>query len=230
MVARMMAVLVCIVLMFSVSAAQETSIAPSAKALLFSFSGLANLGANEFQGGIGGKYFLSNDMALRGSLQIASASQTVPANPPAGLPGQDGSTSALQLGLSGILEYHLTTKSRVSPYIGGGIGVSYTTTESKNAVVGGGLQTTVKNDAAGENIGGMNFAAGFAFSIGAVAGVEFFATKELSISAEYMLGFETNSRLDQEVSTGSTTTTTEVGGLSAFGVKSAGTLTLAVYF
>jgi opacity protein-like surface antigen len=216
-------------MLISVSTAQETSIAERSKALLFSFSGLSNLGANEFQGGIGGKYFLSNDMALRAGLQFATASQTIPANPPAGVSGQDGTVSALQLGVSGVIEYHLT-RTRVSPYIGGGLGISYTTTESKNAIVGGGSQTTVKNDISGETIGGANFAGGMEFTIGAVAGVEFFVSKEVSLGAEYMLGFITNSRLDQEVSNGTTTTTTKTGGLTMIGIKSSGVLTLAVYF
>ncbi|HWP82494.1 MAG TPA: outer membrane beta-barrel protein [Bacteroidota bacterium] len=207
------------------------SIQASSKALLFSFSGFSFLSAGNFEGGIGGKYYLSETMAVRGGVQFASASQDVPANPATGQTGTDGEISASRFGVAGAVELHLS-KGRVRPYVGGGLGFSTTSTESKNAVVGNPppSQTTTKNRQVGESIGGVTYTAGSMLSIYGLAGVEFFLYKEISLAAEYRLGFSSISRPDQEVTSGTTTVTTKVGGSSAIGVNSAGVLTLAVYF
>lgn len=68
------------------------------KALLFNFSGLDNLNANSFNGGIGGKYYLSPATALRGGLQFASAREDDPVNPASGQNAQDGETSGTRVG------------------------------------------------------------------------------------------------------------------------------------
>jgi opacity protein-like surface antigen len=201
--------------------------------MLFSFSGLATLGASEFDGGIGAKYYLLDQLALRIGLPFAYANQSIPANAPAGSTGTDGSTSAVRFGLSAAAEYHLL-KTRVSPYVGGGLGFTNTSTKSKTAVVAPLTQSTTDNRAAGETIGGNGFAAGTAFDVGGIAGVEFFIVKELSLSAEYQLGYLMNARSDQKVTTvvgtTTTTTTTQEGTLSQFGISAAGVLTLSVYF
>ena len=109
----------------SVSFGQEVmpSLTGGSKALLFSFGGLSNLGANNFNGGFGAKYYLSSSMAVRAGLQFASASTTTPANPAAGDVGVDGSTSSTTIGVGAAIELHLAT-ARVSPYIGAGVGFS----------------------------------------------------------------------------------------------------------
>ena len=200
------------------------------RALLFSFSGLANLGAGTFDGGIGGRYYLSEALSVRGGLQLASASQTTPANAPSGQQGIDGSTSASSFGLSGAAEWHMG-KSRVIPFVGAGLMYSHTTTESKTVETGNPPpdQTTRKNRGTGENVNGVTYVSGTLFQIFGLAGVEFFLTKELSLSAEYQLGYGSVTRPDQEVSSGSTTTTTKMGSGTGLGISTAGSLTLAVY-
>lgn len=205
-----------------------SSVANGSTAVLFSFSGLANLGANAFDGGIGAKWYWSDEWALRGGLQFTTASQTLPANTPAGLSGADGSISALRIGVEAAAERHLT-KSRVSPFVGGGIGFAITRTESKNPVIGV-PQTTVKNNVGGETVNGVHYDAGTSIGVFALGGVEFFVTKEVSLAAEYRLGFSSTGRADEERSTGNTTITTHLGSASSFGISSAGSLTLAVYF
>ena len=68
-----------------------TSIGQGSKAILFTFNGLSALGAGSYNGGIGGKFFLSPALALRAGLQFANSSTTIPANPQAGQVGTDGS-------------------------------------------------------------------------------------------------------------------------------------------
>ena len=203
MKARLMAGVLGIVMAVSFAFAEDfvTSVAPNSKAMLFSFSGLSNLGANTFNGGLGGKYFLSDVLALRASLQFAHASQNDLANPGVGQVGTDGSRTATQFGASAAVEYHLL-KTRVSPYVGGNVGFSTTSTEQKSfgSVTPPNVftQTTTDNSTAGL----LGYTAGTTFSVAAITGVEFFLTKELSLTGEYQLGFGTTSRPDMTVTTG----------------------------
>jgi hypothetical protein len=198
------------------------------KALLFSFAGLANLGANTYNGGIGAKYFLSSALAIRGSLQFAMANQKILANPGVGQVGTDGSSSATRFGLSLGGEYHLV-QARVSPYVGAALNFSSTSTESKTA---GAVtppavftQTTTKNALAGEQ----GYIAGTNIGVAGLVGAEFFVTKEVSLAGEYQLGFNMTSRPDQEVIAGSITTKTKTGSFTGLGFGTTA-LTLSVYF
>ena len=101
---------VLILLTFS-NVQSQTTDAPSngSKALLFDFAGLSNLGANAYNGGIGGKYFLSDQTALRAMLLFGLDNRSL-----AGAKNDD-----VQFGLSAGLEYHLPISTHVSPYVGG---------------------------------------------------------------------------------------------------------------
>jgi hypothetical protein len=200
------------------------------KGLLFSFDGLDNLNADSFNGGIGGKYYLSSTMAVRGSLQFLAANRDLPANPPAGTTSQDGSISGATLGFTGALEFHRGT-GRVNPFFGVGVGFSTTSTENKEANIGASSgQQVIKNNPNGETINGTTFLAGSRIDIFGLLGAEFFVTKELSLAAEYRLGISNNAGKDAEVTQGPTTVTTKVGDTSGVGIATAGFLTLAVYF
>ncbi|MDP4173437.1 MAG: outer membrane beta-barrel protein [Bacteroidota bacterium] len=195
-------------------------------ALIFTFSGLGNIGAGDFQGGIGGKLFFSPNLALRAGLSFVSASESIPYQ---NGPGQEGKQSATGFGINGAIEYHLSP-ARVSPYIGGGLSLNTLSTESKNAVSAIQQQTTVKNNLGGENIGGTAYQAGTTVSVFALVGAEFFLYKELSLAAEYRLGFSSTSQSDQEITTGSVTQKTTGGSLTKVGIDSQGFITLAFYF
>ncbi|MBN2037342.1 MAG: outer membrane beta-barrel protein [Chitinispirillaceae bacterium] len=198
------------------------------KAVLFSFSGLSNLAAGAYNGGVGFKYYVTSPIAARASLIFGRAGQSVPTTLATG--GEDGSISALMWGLSIGAEYHLSFE-RVSPYLGADIGLSMTSTENVSAInAAGGSQTTIENNAAGE----LGYFAGTALGLNGLAGVEFFLTKELSLGAEYHLGYSLLARPDQKITvvTGSqkNETTTEIGNNSYFGISNGGALTLSVYF
>lgn len=200
------------------------------KAILFTFDGLSTLRAGNFDGGIGGKYYLGKNTALRAGLQLASSSEDLPANAAPGQQATDGEESATQFGVSGALEFHLRSK-RASPYLGGGLSFSTTSTESRNAVIGPSTnQTTVENDRNGENINGRTFVAGTRLGVFGLAGIEFFLFNELSLAAEYRLGISKISRADEKVSAGTQTQTTKLGSGSDIGISNSGLLTLAVYF
>lgn len=223
------AVLLTVLLCTPLRAQEPGMPAVGAKGMLFSFSGLGNLNLNQFEGGIGGKYAMTDAMMIRGGVQFAVAGRDVPANPPAGQTGTDGSVSATTFGLSGALEYHLT-RTRVSPYVGAGLGISFTSTESKNAVTGATAQTTTKNNAGGEVINGTAYFGGIMLGIFAAGGLEYFVTQNVSLGAEYRFGYSTTSRYDEEATTGNTTVTAKVGSSSLLGISTGGSLMFAVYF
>ena len=207
------------------------NLAKGSEAMLFTFDGFSTLRAGDFEGGIGGKYFIGSKTALRLGLEFARASEDVPANPPAGVSGTDGEQSATRFGVSAALEYHFRMR-RVTPYFGGGIGFANTSTKRTTAEVGSPppAQDKTENEQNGENINGVTFLGGNQFDIFGLAGVEFFLFNEVSLGAEYRLGFFSSSRADEKVSSGNLTTTTKVGGSTGFGISNSGLLTLAVYF
>ena len=222
---KVLFVLIALLMIGSVSYGQDVvpGLAGGSKALLFTFGGLSNVGANNFNGGFGAKYYLSSSMAIRGGLQFSSASTTTPANPAVGDIGADGTSSTTTIGVGGAVELHLGS-GRVSPYLGGGVGFSTTSTESKNpdtatppATI---VQTTVKN------AGGAT-----TFTIYAMAGFEYFIWKEASLAGEYQIGFSSSAFKDRETTTtGFPTTTVKQGSSSTLGIAAQGTLTLAIYF
>ncbi len=217
----------------SLSVSQDVipSVGPGSKAVLFSFGGLSFLSAGTFDGGVGARYYLNENMSVRAGLQFTSASQTTSANPGAGQVGADGSASATVIGVEGAAEWHMG-KGRVIPYMGLGAGFSTTSTDSKPAVTGIAplTQSETKNAQGGLTVNGNTYSGGTTFQVFALAGVEFFLYKELSLSAEYQLGYMSVSRKDQEFIVGGTTTTTKVGSASNVGITNSGLLTLSVYF
>ena len=192
------------------------------KAFLFEFNGLDNLSANSFNGGIGGKYYLDTYMAVRGGVQFVSINEDYPFQ---GTGGADGEAEASQYGIFGAIEMHLNN-SQVSPYWGGGLGISFTSTESKSTEADPIDQETIKNNRDGE----FGYFGGTEFNIFGLLGVEIFILKNLSLAAEYRLGYSTLSRHDEEVTQGNVTVTTKQGSLDELGIESSGVLTLAVYF
>ena len=199
---KLCAMVGALVLTASVSYGQGQEVTPDrasgSKALLFEFGGLSTLAAGDFDGGAGLKYFLSESTALRASLQLSTANADVLANPVAPNTGIDGSQSATLVGFSLAVEQHMGT-GRVSPYLGAGISWSTEDTESTNVVVGNppGAQTTVLNRAAGETIRGRTYLGGRSVGLFGLMGFEFFLRKEVSLSGEYRLGYESTDRRNQ---------------------------------
>ena len=218
---RFILILVFLLSSFSLVQAQNHYFKKQSKALLFEFSGLDNLGANSFNGGFGGKYFINNRVAIRGSLQFMTIDETIPFQGT----GVNGKTEADRFGISAAIEVHFDT-SRVNPYFGGGLGLAFTSTESKTAESNPADQITIKNDSNGE----FGYYGGTEFVLFGMIGVEIFIFDQLSLAAEYRLGYGNNSRKDMETTQGTTTTTIEQGSIIGFGLESSGALILAVYF
>ena len=130
------------------------------KAVLFNFVGLSALNLNAYQGGIGGKYFISNGMALRGMLLFGLDNRTTSGTP-------QFTDNSLSIGIAAGLEYHLPLASQVNPYVGGQLSF-LNTAETTNP--------------------GANRTSSTTFGLGAIGGIEYFFNSNLSLSAEYQFG------------------------------------------
>lgn len=228
---RFLIIMLILVCSFAFAQEKATSVAEGSKALLFSFRGLDFLNAGEFNGGVGGKLFIANDLALRVGLRLDSYTETTPANEDTNEVGKDGEYSDFTFGVSAAVEWHLTA-NRVSPYLGGGVSYSNSSMESFPARTWDrnytGIVTRTKTETSG--VGG--------FSVFGIAGVEIFIIKEISLSAEYHFAYTTTSEGEVKQTTsliqGTDPTyprsdTVEGDESSSYGFRSAGFLTLAVY-
>lgn len=190
----------------SVAVAQPVEVPDSGdKAVLFSFNGLGTLNLGEYEGGVGVKYFVESDLAVRGMLGFGVDNETTK-----GAVGYTDSTeNTVSFGVGGAVEYHLPLASHVSPYVGGEI-LFMTSTETRTPSVftgspfGGPSAPSEKTTSTG-------------FGLGGVAGVEYFFNRNISLAAEYQLGIAFNNYSNP--------------GRNKFraGFQTAG-LTLAVYF
>lgn len=212
----------------------KPAVSTGSKSLDFTFAGLGafGIGPSGIGGGLGATYFLASDAAVRVGLQVVYASATMPANPPAGTPGTDGSQSAFQAAVGvDYLMFMTGATSRVRPFVGAGVQFGMGSTNSKNPVTGATVQTEIKNNEFGENINGTNYVAGTTIAARAVVGAEFFLYPELSLSAEYQLNvINLTSQADEETINGPTTVTKKLGSsttLLGFGAVGA---TLHIYF
>jgi opacity protein-like surface antigen len=230
-------VILIAILALAGSVAFGQDVVPSVNAgsmgVLFQFSGLANLAAGAYQGGIGGKFFLTDRTAIRVAAEFQYASDNDKAHPTAGQRGIDGSASGTTFGLLAAIEYHLG-KGRARPYVGAGALFSTTSTDYKPMVTGANpIQSETKNTP--QTLGGITFTPATTFGVAGVIGVEFFLYKELSISAEYqiMYGMQTNKDVTYSSGIPGQPTITSYASPSSgskLGIFNDGSLILTAYF
>jgi len=132
------------------------------KGLIFTLYGLNNLGAGEFNGGIGGKYFFMDNHAVRFGIGFLTGSEEDPA-------GNKDEASAFSIYPAYL--FHFATPNSVTAYTGIEVGFVTGSTEYKPA-----LGTSSKSSTT-------------MFSIGVLLGVEWFAWEHVSLGAEYQLGY-----------------------------------------
>ncbi len=155
------AILISILAVSTTAESQTLTVAKKGdRAVLFNFVGLSTINLNGYQGGIGGKYFISNSLALRGLLLFGMDNKTTNGTP-------NLTDDYLSYGVGGGLEYHLALASSISPYVGGAFSF-------QNSV-----ETTNP---------GANRTTSTVWGVGAIGGVEYFFNQNLSLSAEYQFG------------------------------------------
>ncbi len=147
--------------------------------------------------GIGGKYFLSKDMALRGILSVNDNSVQLK-----NADGTDGvKTTTLSFAITPGLEWHFSPAGAVSPYWGAQVLFGY-------------AKETVTPPA------GASESSGKATQLGAAAflGAEWFPWDGISFNAEYQLGFTSTSTTVEAAGLSADGPTTMNFGINSFAV------------
>lgn len=212
----------------TVSYAQEdaTMARPNTKsgsaAWMFTISGLAPFGMdgfdlaafdltgdtenplNETVFGAGGKWFFSDDMALRALFGFSTDNRgdADPTKDPS------GKTTTTLYGIAVAVELHTHPVYSTSPYIGGQISFAGASVDNQKTVSG----TTVEVKGSGS-----------AFSIGVLAGFDWYFTHGIAVGGEYLLGFTSTS-----ISNTSGGTTKSLPSSSTIGISS-GSVHLVVH-
>ncbi len=185
------------------------------KAVLFTLNGLSNLGAGNFQGGIGGKYYISDGNALRLGLGFGTNSTTTKYNGAPGT-GSDIKGSNTAFSFSPAFLHNLNTSGPVVAYIGAQVSFVSTSSTTENP----GFVTNNKVHDSGT-----------IFGIAGIFGVEWFAWNNISLAAEYQLAYASGSGT-HENTVGGTTTTTDAPSTSGFGIgsTSGANFTVAIFW
>lgn len=229
-------ILILSLLISSITFAQEKEsnlfTQKSSKALLFSFRGLDNLSAQDFDGGIGGKYFVNDQLAIRFGLQISGMKQTTPANPDTSQNGYDGKRTRSSITFSPAVEWHFNNK-RISPYAG--LGLKYVSSSSSRN-----YERVWNKDYTGnitKSIFEESGAVKLVFFI--LTGVEVFIIQGISLTAEYLFEYETieggktketQTRVQGDATGYPKTKIYKAPDASSYSFRSGGYLTLSVYF
>jgi hypothetical protein len=194
------------------------------KALLFDLGGLATLAAGNYGGGLGAKYYLSQDLAIRLSFGFNTSTQTTKNTQPTPLPANrlaESKLTSTEFTVGPAIVYNIAKSSTVAAYVGGML--SLTTSSDKRD----------GNDAidADFNVGQAYRLSSTAWGFAAIMGVEWFPWENISFSGEYRLGYN-HSTGDAEVTSAGVSTTTDGPITSGFGLGSANSaaLTLSVFF
>jgi opacity protein-like surface antigen len=191
------------------------------KALLFTFGGLSNLGAGEYAGGIGGKYYFSNGLAGRLSLGFDTRTETTknPVSPvPAGQKGERDESSTSFVVAPGVL-YTIATSGPVNAFVGAQV-IFISSSTSADGAFGSGFDSDSKLETTSTSIGA-----------GAILGVEWFPWDNVSFGAEYTLSFLSTSG-DSESTIDGTGTKTDAPSTTTIGTSAlnGANLTLSVFF
>ncbi len=206
-------ILLAVVFAASLGFAGEPKTKMGDEALLFSLSGLSNLGVWTYGGGLGMKYYFQDDMAFRGSLgfNLNSSTQKDPAT---ANPGPDHKITNLGFSLMPGIQYNLSSNGPVVAFVGGAASFSWSSNTHENMGYVAGTKTVASSTA---------------FGIGAFAGFEWFAWDNISLGGEYnfMLNIGSSST---ENTAGGVTAKTDGPSTLGLGIGSSGALTAAVYF
>jgi opacity protein-like surface antigen len=196
------------------------------KALMFDLGGLAALSANNYQGGMGFKYYLSKGLALRAALGFRSSSETTK-NPVSPTPTNqigESKLSTFEFSIAPGVQVNLAQTGPVVAYVGAQVGYTSSNTSREGST----------------NINIVDFdkdtkseVSSSIFSAAAFIGFEWFPWTNISLAGEYRLGFSSSSgKTKITLPPPAEGTETDSPSTTQFGLASgnAAALTLAVYF
>jgi len=221
---RVLALVLVALMVVSVTYAGDTVVPKTKagdKALLFTLNGLGNLGAAQFGGGIGAKYYFANKWAGRLGIGFNTSTATTdnPQDPaPAGESGDRDETSTSFTITPGVL-YTIAVSGPVNAYVGAQI-LFVSSTTSRDGIGGNGFDSDSKLETSSTS-----------FGAGLILGAEWFPWENISFGAEYTLGFlsgsgETESTVNGTGTTSDSPSTTSIGTSAVNGAN----LTLSVFF
>ncbi len=147
------------------------------KGLCFSVSGLSSVGIGQYEGGIGGKYWMSNKLALISSIGISAQRRTRSALV---VNYTDDKNTSSSCSFFAGLEDHFFIKNRISPYWGGGLRYSignaslYYSLPKDNPPPTATKKTTISSWSCG---------------VRAFCGIEFFFAEWVSLSGQYQIDY-----------------------------------------
>lgn len=171
---RVLFCLIAVMFVAQGALAAEIDTGAGAKALIFQFSGLSDLGLSGWQGGVGARYYLSDDLAIRPGVDFSLGSSKVK--------GTSGSTddkeSDVTLGANVAIEMHRAGPKSISPYLGAGAGFSTSKhTEEPSHASSPSSGTLLKSTTVGT-----------AFAAFVMAGFEWGFSESLTLGGEYRAG------------------------------------------
>ena len=225
---KMLIVVIGIMLVSNISFGQKKFVphVKGDKAVLFSFNGLANLGAGSYQGGVGYKKFIKDKTAIRAMVDVYSYNEKISWGATPGWIGEDGSYKENRIAFDLGAEFH-SNKGKVDPYYGGGFEFRLERTkyvEDVSAPQGSALPVPeeVKNELGGN--------AATRFEIYGMFGIEYTINTMITLAAEYQLRFNMEFEPD-EVRTDASGVETSYDGsrYSYLSLGSVGFITLAIY-
>jgi len=210
----------------------DSDVNSSGFALLFSFNGLDNLRLNNYNGGIGLKFYVSEHVSLRMGLQTSIENESIPANPDEDENGKDGSEYRSDYGTSIGTEIRLSS-GRVCPYVGAEIGFRRGGYEYLEP------ETWPKSSTSSVARTKITDSGRYSLDFHLLGGAELFITKNFSLSGEYQFGYQYVSggkrKYSYDVIQGSPSYASETEEVknpstSFFGITAAGMITAAFYF
>lgn len=188
------------------------------KALSFSFN---NFNLNQLAFGVGGKYWLTDQVALNGSVQYErraaqNANPFFVADPALGsTTGASSSNRSDQIGFSTGVERHFSFRKAISPYIGIQLGAA----KSRNSF---------KIEESPFNQSSETVRTSTIYEVDSVFGVEYFFSDSVSLSGQYLFGYRALPTKTEQKFAGETFSTIRTTDRSlGFNTSS---LILSVYF
>ncbi len=165
-------------------------------ALLFTLTGLGEIGASDFMGGVGFNHFLGDDVALRAGIGFSNSSETTKPTSESTESVESSTSFAIAPGI----RFNLARNNNIAMYVGGQVAFGMTSGATKVA----GEETESNSSTM--------------LGVGAFAGAEWFPWNNVSLGLEYGLGFSTESGKSKQGTNGtevdSPSTTTINLGLS----------------
>lgn len=178
---------VCFSLLPMPALSDESSRNAGDKSLNFSFSDFA---VDYYKYGIGGKYWVSDDIAITGSISVQKGEQDIESN--SGGVSSQANTDAKSYGFSVGAENHFHSNTNLSPYVGGEL--YYSDREADTPAITNSTMTEW-----GANV---------------LLGAEYAFTDAVALAAEYSFGYHDSESTSSNIS-GTTTSTSKGFGLDS---------------